>query len=119
METDRHSQPLRLGCEFGDSLFLLTVFLRHFVACFVLTYFLSAGDEIRINIERDEEQIALTIKDDGVGIGGSKSDPISSSRLGMVGMRERLLQVGGNLEVVSWPDRGVLIQATVPTQPSD
>ena len=79
----------------------------------------SQASEIRISIEQDEEQIALTIKDDGVGIGGSTSDPISSSRLGMVGMRERLLQVGGHLEVVSWPDRGVLIQATVPTQPSE
>ncbi|MDA1035503.1 MAG: sensor histidine kinase [Chloroflexi bacterium] len=79
----------------------------------------SKASEIRISIERDEEQITLTIKDDGVGIGGSKSDPISSSRLGMVGMRERLLQVGGNLEVVSRPDRGVLIQATVPNKPSE
>jgi signal transduction histidine kinase len=74
----------------------------------------SSANEVRIGIEQDEDQIALTIKDDGVGIGGPGSGRIASSRLGMVGMRERVMQVGGHLEVISWEGRGVFIQATVP-----
>jgi signal transduction histidine kinase len=74
----------------------------------------SSANEIRVAIEQDEDQIALTIKDDGVGIGGPGSGRIASSRLGMVGMRERVMQVGGHLEVISWEGRGVFIQATVP-----
>jgi signal transduction histidine kinase len=74
----------------------------------------SSATELRVNIERDDEQIALTIKGNGVGIGGTGSGRIPSSRLGMIGMSERVMQVGGHLEVHSWPGRGVFIQATVP-----
>ena len=62
----------------------------------------SSANKIRIGIEQGEDQIALTIKDDGVGIGGPGSGRIASSRPGMVGMRERVMQVGGHLEVISW-----------------
>lgn len=75
----------------------------------------SSATELRVNIECDEDQIALTIKDNGVGIGGTGSGRIPSSRLGMIGMSERVMQVGGHLQVHSWPGRGVFIQATVPT----
>jgi signal transduction histidine kinase len=74
----------------------------------------SSATELRVNIERDEDQIALTIKDNGVGSGGTGSGRIPSSRLGMIGMSERVMQVGGHLEVHPWPGRGVFIQATVP-----
>ena len=76
----------------------------------------SSASELRISLERDEEQIALTVIDNGVGVGGSGSGKIPSSRLRMVGMRERVLQVGGHLEVHSRPGRGVFIQAVVPLE---
>jgi signal transduction histidine kinase len=78
----------------------------------------SSATELRVHLERNEEQLVLTIKDNGVGIGGAGSGRIPSSRLGMIGMRERVLQVGGHLEVHSWPNRGVFIQATVPAVPA-
>jgi signal transduction histidine kinase len=77
----------------------------------------SSATELRVHIEQDEGHLVLTIKDNGVGIGGAGSGRIPSSRLGMIGMRERVIQVGGHLEVHSWPGRGVFIQATVPATP--
>jgi signal transduction histidine kinase len=74
----------------------------------------SSASELRISLERDEEQIALRIRDNGVGVKGAGSGRIPSSRLGLVGMRERVMQVGGHLEIHSQPGRGVFIQATVP-----
>lgn len=79
----------------------------------------SSATELKVHIERDEDHLVLTIKDNGVGIGGAGSGRIPSSRLGMIGMRERVIQIGGHLEVHSWPNRGVFIQATVPALPPE
>ncbi|MEX2430581.1 MAG: ATP-binding protein, partial [Dehalococcoidia bacterium] len=68
-----------------------------------------------ITLSKEDEQITLTIRDNGVGVGGSSSK-IASSRLGLVGMRERVMQVAGQLEVHSRPGEGFFIQATVPIQ---
>jgi signal transduction histidine kinase len=54
--------------------------------------------------------LRLTIEDNGCGF-----DPAASySRLGLAGMRERLLLVGGDLEIESSPGAGTTIFARIP-----
>ena len=60
------------------------------------------------------EQVVLTVTDDGCGISVSGVTSASSGgRLGLIGMRERVNQVGGRLEVRARKPRGTLVRATM------
>jgi len=57
-----------------------------------------------------ERTLHLAIEDNGQGF-----DPTTSStRLGLAGMRERLLLVGGRLAIESSPSTGATIFARIP-----
>jgi len=59
--------------------------------------------------------VQLVIEDDGVGFACSDSkNDASSSRLGLLGMRERLALVGGSLEIESIPGKGTTLLINVP-----
>jgi signal transduction histidine kinase len=53
----------------------------------------------------------VTVQDDGVGF-----DPgqVGKSSLGLVGMRERVLMVGGAIDIDSAPGRGTTVVVRVP-----
>jgi signal transduction histidine kinase len=70
--------------------------------------------EMKVALVLEDDQLSLTIRDNGVGVGGVGSGEIPSSRLGLVGMRERVMQVGGHLEVRSRLGEGMTVQATIP-----
>ncbi|QEL20426.1 PAS domain-containing sensor histidine kinase [Limnoglobus roseus] len=77
----------------------LTNAAKHARAAAVGVTVFAAGGEVRAVVE-----------DDGVGF-----DPTgATARLGLVGMRERLAQVGGEVEVESAPGRGTTIIARIP-----
>jgi len=74
----------------------------------------------RVDLEFGE-QVVLTVTDDGCGIPvSSSSSATSGSRLGLIGMRERVNLVGGTLEVRARKPHGTLVRATLPgpQQPS-
>ncbi|MET8012995.1 GAF domain-containing sensor histidine kinase [Streptomyces sp. NPDC005271] len=58
--------------------------------------------------------VTLTVADDGVGFDCQGSFP---GHLGLLSMRERAREVGGELKVDSRPGQGSRIRATVPTGP--
>jgi signal transduction histidine kinase len=59
--------------------------------------------------------VQLVIEDDGVGFAKSDSKgDAPSSRLGLLGMRERLALVGGSLEIESLPGKGTTLLINVP-----
>jgi signal transduction histidine kinase len=65
---------------------------------------------VSVVISTSDKRLNLTIEDNGEGF-----DPtMSSSRLGLAGMRERLLLVGGELEIESSPNVGTTIFARIP-----
>ena len=60
------------------------------------------------------EQVVLTVTDDGCGIPAfSTTSASAGSRLGLIGMRERVNLVGGSLEVHPLAPHGTLVRATV------
>jgi signal transduction histidine kinase len=64
-----------------------------------------------VRIARDVEQVALEVRDEGKStIVGRK---IFTPGVGILGMRERLRQLGGNLEIYS-DESGTLLRAFVP-----
>ena len=64
-----------------------------------------------IRITRERDSVLLTVTDDG---GGFEPDAVPRGHLGLIGMRQRVDLVGGELRVESRPGRGTKIEASVP-----
>jgi signal transduction histidine kinase len=56
-------------------------------------------------------QVRVVIRDDGRGLGSSDT---SGSGLGLAGMRERIVLLGGQLEIISGSRGGTVVDATLP-----
>ena len=69
-----------------------------------------------VTLEFDEDRLFLEVKDHGVGFQRPErlGTYVSESKLGMMGMEQRILSIGGELEVDSNPGRGTAIRATIP-----
>ena len=77
----------------------------------------SATATVRLN--RDSDNLRLEIEDAGRGIAPQKQDALSSPGrpgVGIRGMRERLRQLGGNLELTS-DGSGTKLLAVLPVKP--
>lgn len=68
---------------------------------------------VTIRLLREPEHIRLSIRDNGKGMPGQGDEPARTS-LGMVGMRARARQCGGELTVTPAVPHGVCIEAVVP-----
>lgn len=71
----------------------------------------ARAQQVQVRLEPHEGRLMLEIEDDGVGFNPDGSFP---GHLGLRSMRERALGVGGSVEVVSTPNQGTRVVATVP-----
>jgi signal transduction histidine kinase len=73
----------------------------------------SGAKQVHVMLDLDSDGMAwVSIIDDG---GGIDSDNDAGPRgLGMLGMRERVLVLGGQLRMQSWPGAGTIIDAIIP-----
>jgi signal transduction histidine kinase len=77
------------------------------------------ASRVDVTIRKETKSVIMEVSDDGrsfqikrtLADGGTK-------RLGLIGMRERLEMVGGNLEIESIPGKGTTIIARLPYGPS-
>ena len=58
--------------------------------------------------------IKLTIKDDGQGFRQSNQNTATPTGIGLLGMKERLKMLGGNLEIKSQLGQGTQLTANIP-----
>jgi two-component system, NarL family, sensor histidine kinase UhpB len=63
-----------------------------------------------IRVTREAGAVGVTLEDDGAGA----SAPWAGSGVGLIGMRERVESLGGSMDVVTAPERGFRVAATVP-----
>ncbi|MBI1355179.1 MAG: hypothetical protein GC160_12600 [Acidobacteria bacterium] len=80
----------------------------------------SEASEVHVELRRRGGGILLRIRDDGRGLEAARADerpvdPEAPPRagLGLVGMRARARQIGGDLRILSPPTGGVTIEVTV------
>ena len=75
----------------------------------------ARATRVEIVLERREIRFAMTVADDGVGLGAA-ADSIGWNMpgLGMLTMRERAQAVGGEVRVESLPERGTRLTVTIP-----
>ncbi|HSK93225.1 MAG TPA: GAF domain-containing protein [Candidatus Angelobacter sp.] len=64
-----------------------------------------------IRIVQDGRHVRLSVNDDGAGF---DPDAVPRGHLGLIGMRQRIELVGGELRVESRPGHGTLVEAAVP-----
>jgi signal transduction histidine kinase len=105
-KTSLPDEPLALGREPSTALFRilqesLTNVARH-----------AAASEVETSLQWQPGQIVLRIKDNGRGIPAAKlEDPHS---VGLAGMRERALLLGGQCEISGRPGEGTTIEVRLP-----
>jgi two-component system, NarL family, sensor histidine kinase UhpB len=76
----------------------------------------AAAKQVRLTVTRrranGSDEVVVTVADDGVGM-----DSQAQTRgLGLIGMRERLAALSGELEVNSAPEQGFELRARIPVQ---
>jgi signal transduction histidine kinase len=64
------------------------------------------------SLQFDDDKITLTITDDGKGFTVKNIE--SKKTLGLFGMKERTMEMGGNYEIKSEPGKGTTVSITVP-----
>lgn len=75
----------------------------------------AGAENVLVRLSRDNGQAELTISDDGRGFTFDQT----SRGLGLGGMRERALLVGGDLRIESRPEVGTRVRLRVPIEKSD
>jgi PAS domain S-box-containing protein len=71
----------------------------------------SAARNVEVRLRTDVGAILLEVADDGRGF-----DPmVARGGVGLVGMRERVEELGGEIEVKSWPGEGTEVTVRVPS----
>ena len=73
----------------------------------------SGAQLIRIYLRQEASAIRASVQDDGRGF-----DPAQERGLGMIGMQERVVQLGGRLQVDSEPGRGTIVSFELPMPPT-
>jgi signal transduction histidine kinase len=69
------------------------------------------ASQVWVDLSMDDDQVTLTIQDNGIGFGEEKS---GSNGIGLAGLRERITIAGGTLSVSSTPKRGTILSAQFP-----
>ena len=74
----------------------------------------AQADKVEVSLRHEERVVSLTVADDGRGFDAGSRTSITSPQggLGLLGMRERFGQLGGELEIESRPGRGTRLVAS-------
>jgi signal transduction histidine kinase len=71
---------------------------------------------VEISLCRDADQLVLCVQDDGTGfdLDAMSERAVAGGSLGVLGMRERAILLGGQLEMESTPGLGSKVKLTCP-----
>ncbi len=70
------------------------------------------ASRVAVSLQEENRKIVLTVKDNGKGI--SKEEIMSPHAFGLIGMRERVQFLGGEVAVTGAPGQGTSISVTLP-----
>ena len=78
----------------------------------------SKASKVKIDIQDKNGNINLTIKDNGIGFDVDKvyESIYKTGRVGILGIRERVKMVGGQIKIESKPKTGTTTLITIPTK---
>jgi len=76
----------------------------------------AAASTIVVELVQSADQLTLRVEDDGQGMDAGALEETSNGSLGIRGMQERAVLIGGQLEISSKPDIGTCVVLTVPLE---
>ncbi len=74
----------------------------------------AAASKVEVKLDQSATDVTVTVTDDGVGFMTDNSDFQIDSRQGLLGIRDRLLPLGGRLEIQSQPEHGTTAFFSLP-----
>jgi signal transduction histidine kinase len=76
----------------------------------------SHANSVSVDLRCEDERLAVTVTDDGVGF---VVEGLGQQGFGLIGMGERVEAIGGRFTLWSSPHRGTTLHATLPMLPID
>lgn len=101
LETTRSTDPHAATALFRIFQELLNNVAKHAMA-----------SRVEATLGEDKEFLLMQIKDDGIGI--SKSDLQKTTSFGLLGLKERVFLLHGNVEIQGVPDKGTTVTVRIP-----
>lgn len=77
----------------------------------------AGSDSVKISVAQKENLLAVKVHDNGKGFDPLK--PVTKSSFGLLGMHERTLALGGNIEILCEPGCGTVISVSIPINPDE
>jgi signal transduction histidine kinase len=76
----------------------------------------AQASRVAVSIDQEKDTLHLRISDDGVGfdVEGARQKAVQGGSLGVLSMQERVVLVGGRLEIISTPGKGTNIHVSLP-----
>jgi PAS domain S-box-containing protein len=75
----------------------------------------AQAQKAKVSLKREDDNIQITVEDEGVGFDASKIDPYGKTiRFGLFNIRERLESIGGDVVVESKPGYGTRVTLVAP-----
>lgn len=75
----------------------------------------AKASQVDVILDIDDEQVALTVRDNGIGIAAERRD--NNKTYGLRGLRERATFFGGSVDIRSTPGAGSIITIRLPLVP--
>ena len=81
----------------------------------------ASARRITVSVRTDANRLLLSVRDDGGGfdVADALHRAANGRHLGLLGMRERVEALGGQLEIDSTAEQGTEIRASVPLEPEE
>jgi signal transduction histidine kinase len=73
----------------------------------------AAASQVNVSLERKDDTLIVEVRDNGVGI--QEGRIFDSKSLGLTGIRERVLLLGGEAAISGKPGEGTVVRVTLPT----
>jgi signal transduction histidine kinase len=122
---DRQAQRAGFAAEFSPEPPGLRVASQLETACFrvaqeALTNVArhAGARRVQVHLRKDGPELRLSIRDDGQGfdVPAARRKAAGGGSLGLLGMQERVLLLGGQMEIESAPGQGTLVRARFPLE---
>ncbi|MCW6680691.1 sensor histidine kinase [Aerococcaceae bacterium NML130460] len=75
----------------------------------------AKASKLEVYLRQTDSQVQLKIIDNGIGFDSAESEKLGS--YGLLNMKERIASMGGTFKVLSFKDKGTVIDMIVPIQP--
>ena len=99
---DRITDPARATAIFRIVQEALTNVMRH-----------AAASQVNVSLKKKDDTLVVEVRDNGVGI--QEGRIFDSTSLGLTGIRERVLLLGGEAAISGKPGEGTVVRVTLPT----